>query len=80
MHLQIDAWNPVSNLLLLSVCISSFVVPFACCLFCSSFCKLAIPEVKEKMNLNDKMADEEGESTTVTGLEYYGKYVDIQWV
>ena len=80
MNLQSDTWNPSYNLLLLAVCVSSFVVPFACCLLCSSLCKFAIPELMVKVKSVYEIAEEEDESTTVTKLECNEKPTDIYWV
>ena len=83
MHLEADIlapWNPASNLLLLLVSIASFAVPFACCFFCGSICKMMIPEENAKNILTEEAIDGDEESTTVTGLFNVRRSIDIHHV
>ena len=70
-------WNPVSNLLLLITAISCFVIPFACCLICSSLCRLMIPEKIGNTYLTVQQIDEERESTEMSELDYRRKSLGI---
>ena len=79
-NMEIKGWDPASNLSLLVFGIACFIVPFACCMICSSICRLLIPEEIGSTILINQQIDEERESTTMSELDYRRKSIGIYHV